>query len=160
MPIPDNRPASHWIAVASANHAARGRAEGYMQVCHGKCAPLARIRPGDRVAYYSPTEVFGTRTPCQSFTAIGQVRPGAPYRFDMGGGFAPFRRDVRWLTARHAPIRPLLDRLELTRGKPNWGAPFRLGLFRISAEDFATIAQAMSATPFVEPPVRRAPAPA
>ena len=28
---------------------------GFMQVSHGKAAPLRRIRPGDGVAYYSPT---------------------------------------------------------------------------------------------------------
>ncbi|MBY0464817.1 MAG: EVE domain-containing protein, partial [Burkholderiales bacterium] len=47
----------NWIAVASADHARRGRDEmtpGFMQVCHGKCAPLKRMRPGDRVAYYAP----------------------------------------------------------------------------------------------------------
>ena len=35
----------YWIAVASADHVARGVAGGFMQVCHGKRAPLARIRP-------------------------------------------------------------------------------------------------------------------
>ena len=44
----------HWIAVASAEHVRRGKREGFMQVSHGKAAPLKRIRPGDRVVYYSP----------------------------------------------------------------------------------------------------------
>ena len=48
-----------WIAVASAEHVRRGLAGGFMQVCHGKDGPLRRMRPGDRVAYYSPTETFG-----------------------------------------------------------------------------------------------------
>jgi hypothetical protein len=34
--------ARNWIAVASAEHAQRGRSEGFMQVCHGKAAPLRR----------------------------------------------------------------------------------------------------------------------
>lgn len=49
---------NNWIAVASAEHARRGcavPAQGYMQVCHGKRAPLQRVQPGDRVAYYAPT---------------------------------------------------------------------------------------------------------
>ena len=39
----------NWLAVASANHVRKGRAEGFMQVCHGKLAPLRRIKPGDLV---------------------------------------------------------------------------------------------------------------
>ena len=49
----------HWLAVASADHARRGRALGIMQVCHGKAAPLRRIRGGDGVVYYSPTVSLG-----------------------------------------------------------------------------------------------------
>lgn len=58
----------NWIAVACAQHARRGCATpgaGYMQVCHGKVAPLQRIRPGDRVAYYAPTVTMGARTGCR-----------------------------------------------------------------------------------------------
>ena len=43
---------NYWIGVASADHVARGRADGFMQVCHGKAAPLRRIKPGDGVVYY------------------------------------------------------------------------------------------------------------
>jgi hypothetical protein len=34
----------NWIAVASAGHVRRGRAAGFMQVRHGKTAPLRRIQ--------------------------------------------------------------------------------------------------------------------
>lgn len=132
-----------WIAVACAEHVRRGRAGGFMQVCHGKAAPLRRIRPGDRVAYYSPTETFQGRERLQAFTAIGVVAAGDPYSFDMGGGFVPFRRDVAWLDGRSAPILPLLDRLAFSAGVRNWGAPFRFGLFAIDGADAETIAAAM-----------------
>lgn len=132
-----------WIAVACAAHVARGRADGFMQVCHGKAGPLARIAPGDRVAYYSPTREMGDGKPYRTFTAIGTVRPGAPYPFDMGGGFVPFRRDVDWDEGRPAEIMPLLGELELTRGQRNWGAKFRFGLVRVSSADLARIASAM-----------------
>ena len=134
---------SFWIAVASANHVARGRAGGYMQVCHGKEGPLKRLRRGDGVVYYSPTETFGADDVCQAFTAIGTVNDNAPYRFDMGGGFLPFRRNVDWAAASRARIRPLLVHLDFTRGRANWGQPFRVGLFRISAADHAAISEAM-----------------
>ena len=139
--MPD--PIRYWIGVAAANHVRRGVADGFMQVCHGKLAPLARLKPGDGIIYYSPTETFGGRDRLQAFTALGRIVAGPVYPFDTGGGFAPFRRDVGWLPARTAPIRPLLDGLDLTRGKTGWGQVFRYGLVRISAEDFGRIATAM-----------------
>jgi hypothetical protein len=132
-----------WIAVACAAHVARGRAGGFMQVCHGKGGPLARIAPGDRVAYYSPSREMVDGKPYRAFTAIGTVRPGAPYRFDMGGGFVPFRRDVTWDDGEPVEILPLLGELDLTRGQRNWGAKFRFGLVRTTPEDLMRIAIAM-----------------
>lgn len=136
---------NNWLAVASAAHVRRGRPEGFMQVCHGKAAPLRRIRPGDAVVYYSPTMSFGDRNRLQAFTAIGIAQEGEPYSFDMGQGFRPFRRDVRWLPAVEAPIKPLLDRLDLTAGKANWGYQFRFGLLAIGGHDLDLIARAMGA---------------
>jgi hypothetical protein len=135
----------NWVAVASAEHVQRGRAEGCMQVCHGKAAPLRRIQPGDRVVYYSPTIEFRGSAKLQSFTAIGCVQAGEPYAFDMGGGFRPYRRDVGWLPAQAAPIQPLLDALEFSAGKRNWGYMLRFGLFAISEHDLNIIARAMRA---------------
>jgi EVE domain len=86
----------HWIAVASAEHVRRGKSEGFIQVSHGKAAPLKRIKPGDRVVYYSPTVTLGGKDRLQAFTAIGTVKEGEPYVFDMGNGFKPYRRDVAW----------------------------------------------------------------
>jgi hypothetical protein len=134
-----------WVAVASAEHVRIGRSRGFMQVCHGKAAPLKRIQPGDAVAYYSPTNVFRGNDRLQSFTAIGVVRDGIPYQGDMGGGFSPFRRDVDWCAAAEVPIGPLLGRLQFTTGRRNWGFQLRSGLFEISAPDMAMIAEAMSA---------------
>lgn len=135
----------HWIAVASAEHVRRGRREGFMQVCHGKAAPLRRLKPGDGVAYYSPTETIGGKDRLQAFTAIGLIRPGEPYRHEMGGGFVPYRRDVAWVEAQEAPIRPLLDQLDLTAGQSSWGYRFRYGLIAVSERDFQLIATAMAA---------------
>jgi len=133
----------NWIAVASAEHVRMGRGMGFMQVCHGKAAPLRRVRPGDRVIYYSPTERFGEPIPLRSFTAIGKVLAGEPYQADMGGGFCPFRRDVQWSEANEVPIAPLLDRLEFSAGRKNWGYQLRFGIFEISDQDVVLIAAAM-----------------
>jgi hypothetical protein len=135
----------NWIAVASAEHVRRGRSEGFMQVCHGKAAPLRRIHAGDRVAYYSPTVVMGRKDRFQAFTAIGAVRAGDPYQVAMSERFCPFRRDVDWYRARETPIQPLLETLEFTSGNKNWGYQLRFGLFTVSDRDMDTIAAAMQA---------------
>lgn len=132
-----------WVAVASAEHVRFGREHGFMQVCHGKAAPLRRIHPGDHVVYYSPSVAFRGRDKLQSFTAIGVAEPGEPYEFDMGGGFCPFRRKVTWFEASETPIQPLLDKLEFSAGVRNWGYQLRFGLFSISGSDMGLIAAAM-----------------
>lgn len=134
-----------WIAVACAEHVRRGHESGFMQACHGKAAPLKRIKPGDGIVYYSPTKTLGGKDRVQAFTAIGHVRSGEVYAFDMGGGFVPARRDVDWLDARDVPIASLLDQLAFTRGRTNWGYQFRFGVFEVEAGDFAMIREAMTA---------------
>ncbi|MFE0018112.1 EVE domain-containing protein [Mesorhizobium sp. NPDC059054] len=133
----------YWLAVASAAHVRRGRAEGFMQVNHGKAAPLRRIKPGDGVVYYSPSTVLGEKDGLRSFTAIGRLRDGEPYQGVMADGFQPFRRDVAWEWSHETPIMPLLDRLELTAGKSNWGYQLRFGLVELSEHDFQLIAGTM-----------------
>ena len=134
----------YWIAVASAEHARRGKA-GFMQVNHGKAAPLQRVHPGDGVAYYSPTVSFGGKDKLQAFTLIGRVKEGDIYQGEMGDWVA-HRRDVDWADAHDAPIAPLLDHLDFTAGKTNWGYQLRFGQFEISEHDFELIAQAMGAS--------------
>ena len=167
---------SNWVAVASAEHVAIGRAQGFMQVGHGKGSPLKRLHTGDRIACYSPVRMMGTKDACQAFTAIGTVRDERVYQGTHGapglagtrvhppggcapawGGpalgapvanrFEPFRKDVDWLAATEAPIRPLLEALSFTQGKSNWGYALRFGLLKVTADDMALIAQAMQAMP-------------
>lgn len=142
----------NWIAVACRDHARRGRDEfamGFMQVCHGKCAPLKRVQPGDWVAYYAPTVSMGSKDKCQSFISFGEVQAGEPYAFDMGG-FVPFRRDVQYARAQETPIAPLIDAFEFVENRSRWGAKFRFGLFSVSDHDMLMIATAMQAeAPFL-----------
>ena len=146
----------NWIAVASADHARRGRDErvpGFMQVGHGKLAPLKRVQPGDRVAYYSP-RLLGSGPASdpnnlfQSFVSIGIVQPGEPYAFDMGG-FVPYRRNVAYLKSKEASILPLLDDFEFVENRAHWGYKFRFGLFTISDHDMRLIGQAMGVDAFM-----------
>lgn len=137
----------NWVAVACAAHVRQGLSGGFMQVGHGKAAPLRRIRPGDRVVYYSPTEQLEDRAPLQAFTAIGTVRDGDPYVRDMDNGFCPSRRDVAWVNSHDVPIKPLLQTLDFTARDRNWSYKLRFGLFAIGARDLDVIAIAMGAGP-------------
>ena len=140
----------NWLAVASAEHVEIGRAGGFMQVCHGRATPLRRVKPGDRVVYYSPNRIYTPshaqrgKDRLQAFTALGTVRAGGVYQADMGFGFRPFRRDVDWHDTGAAPLAALQARLALTREK-NWGYRLRRGLLEIEAGDMETIAEAMFA---------------
>jgi hypothetical protein len=137
-----------WIAVACAEHALRGRdhrPSGFMQVCHGKPAPLRRLQAGDVVAYYAPARTLGGKDRLQSFVSIGVMLAGDAYPVDMGGGFVPHRRDVRYVSAQPAAISPLLDSLAFVEDRQRWGYKFRFGLFPVSGADMVCIASAMQA---------------
>lgn len=135
----------YWIAVASAEHVKIGQSAGFMQVCHGKAAPLKRIKPKDLVVHYSPTYTFQGKDTCQSFTALGEVKEGASYAFDMGSGFIPYRRDVTWFDSKQAAIHPLLNQLSFAKDGRHWGYQFRFGLFEITEQDMQIIAKEMGA---------------
>ena len=61
----------------------------------------------------------------------------------MGGGFVPWRRDVRYLPTRDALIAPLVEQFEFVDDPKRWGYKFRFGLFKISEHDMRLIAGAM-----------------
>jgi hypothetical protein len=133
-----------WIATVSADHAENGKAWGVLQACHGKSAPLRRMKQADGVVIYSPKTQYRGGAPLMAFTAIGRITGDLPYEFDMGDGFVPWRRGVQWQpSAMPLPIHPLLNDLEITRGKASWGMIFRYGLLQISRSDFAILARAM-----------------
>lgn len=134
---------SAWLGVVSQQHVQRGVAGGFAQVCHGKARPLGRMKAGDWLVYYSPAlEVGGA--PLRAFTALGQCEDDDVFSFDMGGGFVPFRRRVRYVPAREALLEPLKPMLELC-ASPNWGMALRRGHLPLGAADFALIAKAMRA---------------
>ncbi len=138
--------------MACAEHARRGRDArlgdlrcGFMQVCNGKRSAVSRVQPGDRVAYYAPATEMGGKDKLQSFVSIGIAQPTEPYAVDMGDGFVPWRRDVRYVAAKEAPIAPLIEQFEFVEDPKRWGYKFRFGLFKISDHDVQLIAKAMQA---------------
>ncbi len=70
----------YWVGVASRDHVLLGVAGGFCQVCHGKQAPLARMKQGDWILYYSPKTGMNSGEKVQAFTAVGADcgRPSLP----------------------------------------------------------------------------------
>ncbi len=133
----------YWIGVASKDHVLKGVQGGFCQLCHGKNSLLKRLSSGDWIIYYSPRMTMNSGNTLQSFTAIAQILDGEPYLFNMGNGFVPYRRNVRFVASEEIPIRPLLNDLSFIKNKKSWGYVFRFGLLEIPKSDFQRIAEAM-----------------
>ena len=133
-----------WIGVVSRDHVQIGVKGGFVQLNHGKKAPLQKLHAGDGFVYYSPRTSSMAGETCQMFTAIGIVKSGVVNQADMGGGFRPYRVDVQFLDGKEAPIRPLLDRLSFIKDRTHWGYAFRFGYLNVPAQDFILIAEAMA----------------
>ena len=140
----------HWIGVVSRAHVQIGVQGGFIQLNHGKKAPLQKLRAGDGLIMYSPRTAYPDGEALQAFTAIGVVTTGQVYQVEMGPDFKPYRVEVRFLEGHEAPIRPLIDRLSFIANKIHWGAAFRFGQVKIPAADFALIADAMDCKGFRE----------
>jgi hypothetical protein len=133
----------YWIATASKSHTMKGLAGGFIQVCHGKQAPLKRMKKGDYLLVYSSKITMERNGKCQAFTAIGQVQDDEVYQFQMTENFKPFRRNVDFLECVESSIIPLINDLEFIPNKKYWGYPFRFGFFEIKENDFNLITSKM-----------------
>ena len=132
----------YWIGVVSKEHVMCGVAGGFCQVCHGKAAPLNRMKKGDWLLYYSPTLRMGNTQKYQAFTAIGQITDDVAYPFPMSESFIPFRRNVAYAEVRReCPI-------DKVRSLPEWkkyAGMLRYGHFEVSAAFFDSVRQYMLA---------------
>ncbi len=134
---------NHWIIVASKDHLQRGLAGGFIQANHGNAAPLKRMHAGDWVIFYSPKLEFEKTEKLQCFTAICRIIDENIYQHDLGGGFVPFRRNVKFVPSQDVSILPLVNDLTFIKDKTHWGAPFRFGTLKIPLRDFQWIASHM-----------------
>ena len=119
----------YWIGVASKEHVAIGVAGGFAQLCHGKKAPLARMKVGDYLFYYAPKISLQSKEPYQKIIALGQVTGKEIYSYEMAPGFIPFRRDVHFVKSLHEVTLKQLNQL------PEWQSlrsRLRFGHFEIS----------------------------
>ena len=131
------------VAVASREHILGGAEGGFCQACHGKAAPLRRMRPGGGILCCSSKMEYGKPHPCQSFTAIGRIADPEVFPSAMSQDAVPLRRRVDFLPCREAPIQPLIQSLSFIKDKQRWGYPFRVGLPPIPSANLLRIAEAM-----------------
>jgi EVE domain len=82
---------NYCIGVVSRSHVQIGVQGRFMQLNHGKKAPLQRVRAGDGVAIYSPRTEYPDGEPLQRFTAIGVLASGEGYQVEMSPDFKPYR---------------------------------------------------------------------
>lgn len=135
-----------WIGVVSREHVKRGAEGGFIQLNHGKKAPLQHLKAGDGLVMYSPRTTYPKGNPLQCFTAIGKVKTRELYQVTLTADFEPYRVAVDFLECQQAPIRPLIEQLSFIKDKTRWGAAFRFGHLQIPEADFHLIAAAMEVT--------------
>lgn len=131
----------YWLGVVSKEHVSKGKTEGFAQVCHGKQAPLAKMKKDDWLIYYSPGNKMG-KSDLQAFTAIGRVPDDHVFQFKMFKDFIPFRRKKSYMNSKEVMLDSIKSKLRFTQEK-NWGYQLRRGLVELSKEDFMTIANYM-----------------
>lgn len=141
---------NYWLGVVSRSHIQIGVKDGFIQLNHGKKAPLRKFGTGDGLVIYSPRTEYPNGEPLQFFTAIGTIVSGEVYQVEMAPDFKPYRVDVCYSQCKEVPIKPLIEKLSFIKSKTHWGAAFRFGQLKIPAHDFALIAEAMSCASFAE----------
>ena len=133
----------HWVGVVSRAHVQIGVKGGFVQLNHGKKAPLQKFHAGDRLVMYSPRIAYPDGEPLQSFTALGSIVSGEIYQVEMASDFKPYRIGVRFRRCEETPIKPLTTTCRSSKARRIGVQHFRFGLLKIPAADFALIARAM-----------------
>lgn len=124
----------HWLAVISLEHASIAATSGFLQVCHGKEAPLRRTSAGDEFFIYSPKTGMGIGDSIMSFTYRGIFVDNHVYQVEQFPGFFPFRKDVIFdLDFPRIPLKMVTD-MDL-RATPNLGLVLRRGFVELTAAD-------------------------
>jgi len=128
----------HWMAVISLEHAHIAAASGFLQVCHGKAAPLKATRAGDEFFIYCPKTHMKDGEALRQVVFRGHFKDDRVYQVEQFPGFHPWRKDVRFDTSFQAVALLSIAGLELTRN-PHWGMLARRGFFELSAADAALL---------------------
>jgi predicted RNA-binding protein len=139
-----------WIGVVSRSHVEVAVKGGFIQLNHGKKAPLQRLHAGDGLILYSPRTSYPAGEILQAFTAVGEVTSGKIYQVEMAPDFKPYRVEVKFCKCRETPMRPLIDQLSFIKNKAHWGAAFRFGHVKIPEQDFNLIVRTMGCEDLIE----------
>ena len=124
----------HWIAVISLAHAQIAAKSNFLQVCHGKKAPLRATNAGDEVFIYCPKREICVSQSLKLIAFRGIFDDNHIYQVEQAPGFKPFRKDVTFdRDFQPIGIKDIVG-LELT-SCPNWGMLARRGFFEISPHD-------------------------
>lgn len=90
------RMTKYWIGVASKDHVMLGVRGEFCQLCHGKKAPLSRMKVGDLLLYYSPKQEMNAQKPYQKIVACARIKSNEIYQVKMNADFIPYRMDVNY----------------------------------------------------------------
>ena len=133
----------YFIIVASKDHVDAGVKNEFAQAGHGKKSQLNKLEKNDWVIYYSSKDKYKNGKSYQKFTAIGQVDDDAPYQVEVNKEFKPWRRKIKYYSAKEIEIRPLLDDFEFITNRKNWGLHLMSGFVNIEKSDFELIGNKM-----------------
>ena len=128
----------HWIAVVSRDHAQIAARSGFLQVNHGKAAPLRRTSTGDEVFIYCPRSGMRAGEVLKRVEFRCVIENDTVYQGEQAPGFKPFRKDVRFDTGFQGISIGDVQGMELT-ANPHWGMLARRGFFEISPHDAALL---------------------
>ena len=115
-----------WIGVASRDHVNVAVKGAFLQLNHGRKAPLRRLKAGDGVIMYSPRTGYPDGEPLQAFTAIGTVDTGDVYQVRVTPDFQPHRVDVQFVPSREVHIKPLVEHLSFVTSKSRLGGGLQI----------------------------------
>ena len=141
----------YFLIVASRDHVRSAIDGGFCQANHGKKAPLAQMKKGDGVLFYSAKETYMPKSSglknkddvYQRFTAVGTVKDDDVYQVKVTDGFQPYRRNMDFREGKDVSIRPLIEKLDFIRDKTHWGASLRFGFLKIAEGDFEIVEREM-----------------
>lgn len=132
----------HWVAVISREHASIAAGSGFLQVCHGKAAPLRQTGAGDEVFIYCPRTEMGKGALLRTVEYHCVFRDDVIYQVEQFPGFRPFRKDVTFSKNLCAVVLKNVAGLQFSSNS-GWGMLTRRGFFEIGLSDAALLRTAM-----------------
>ena len=90
---------------------------------------IAKMKEGDWLIYYSPRDAYPDGKLLRSFTAIGKVKSGNIYPYQMAPNFIPYRLDIDYYPCHKIGFYDIKSQLEFVLETKHLGFLFRRGHF-------------------------------